>query len=238
MTLIDCHNLCVKAENGSEILSRVSFQINRGAFIAVLGENGAGKTTLLDTMMGFRKPSDGTLLIDGLNVVEDNYHQRQTVAYLSEKVDMPGDWTCGEFLEFNRFFYPRYETEVERSLMAQWQIRSEERIVNLSAGELRRVQIIAALCQNPTLLIIDEISAVLDIVGRRRFMSTLKNLYRRAAATILFATNILEDLESAVTHILILRQGRLLTFQPLEEFMGASPMPSLADRVAKRIERQ
>jgi ABC-2 type transport system ATP-binding protein len=236
MAQILCSDLTITVENKRPILSEITFRIESGYFVAVLGENGAGKTTLLDTVMGFRKPNLGQIQVNGLPPCNDPYDQRQEIAYLSEKVDMPADWTAQDFLEFNRYFYGDYQFHQESSLLKEWGIRLNDRIVNLSAGEIRRVQIIAALCQKPRLFIIDEISAVLDIVGRRKFMSTLKDLHRSSGATILFATNILEDLEECITHLLILKKGKLLTYQSLKEFMDTAQMASLSDAVAGRIE--
>jgi len=236
VALIECRDLSITVENRREILSGISFTVDPGDFVALLGENGAGKTTLLDTVMGFRRADRGTVSVNGRDPRDDNYDQRQEVAYLSEKVDMPADWTVRDFLDFNRYFYRDYQTSEEDLRVKEWGIHPGERIVNLSAGEIRRVQIVAALCQKPRVFIIDEISAVLDIVGRRKFMSTLDELNRSSGATILFATNILEDLEKSVTHILVLKAGRLLTDLPLREFMAESHTPSLADAVARRIE--
>ncbi len=236
MARILCNNLTITVVNKRPILSEITFRIEPGYFVAVLGENGAGKTTLLDTVMGFRKPNRGQIQVNSLPPYNDPYNQRQEIAYLSEKVDMPADWTAQDFLEFNRYFYGDYQLHQESSLLKEWGIRLNDRIVNLSAGEIRRVQIIAALCQKPRLFIIDEISAVLDIVGRRKFMSTLKDLHRSSGATILFATNILEDLEECITHLLILKKGKLLTYQSLKEFMDTAQTASLSDAVAGRIE--
>ena len=234
---VRAEKVCVRVENGREILTDITFDIAPGSFVAILGENGAGKTSLLDTIMGFRRPCAGRLTVDGLAPAEDHHLQRRQIAYLSEKVDMPADWTASEFLAFNRFFYPDYQESREASLLSEWGISGLQRIVNLSAGEIRRVQIVAALCQVPRLFIVDEIAAVLDIVGRRKFMATLKELHRSSGATILFATNILEDLNEAASHILILKKGRLVVHQSVSEFMTACATPSLADGVAARIEQ-
>ncbi len=234
---VRAEKVCVAVENGREILTEISFAIAPGSFTAILGENGAGKTTLLDTIMGFRRPHSGRIMVDGLAPANDNYLQRREIAYLSEKVDMPADWTASEFLAFNRFFYPKYQVSLEAPLLAEWGISPGARIVNLSAGEIRRVQIVAALCQVPRLFVIDEIAAVLDIVGRRKFMATLKERHQSSGATILFATNILEDLNEAASHILILKKGRLVVHQAVSDFMKSCATPSLADGVAARIEQ-
>src|SRR5437870_3977210 len=93
------------------ILRELSLTIPAGAFVAILGENGAGKTTLLDMIMGFRSPTAGTIHVDGAQPAKDHWEKRAFIAYLSEKMDLPGDWSVADFLGFNRFFYPHYSPE-------------------------------------------------------------------------------------------------------------------------------
>ena len=90
--------------NGCEILNGLSFNLNKGEFLAVVGENGASKTTLLDLLMGFRRRTGGQLRVMEMDPGHDAWEARARVGYLSEKVDIPGDWDGAEFLAFHRRF--------------------------------------------------------------------------------------------------------------------------------------
>jgi ABC-2 type transport system ATP-binding protein len=74
-----------------DILAAVDFALPRGAFLAVVGENGAGKTTLLDLLLGFRRRTAGDLVVLNHDPGTDPWRTRLRIAYLSEKVDLPGD---------------------------------------------------------------------------------------------------------------------------------------------------
>ena len=233
---VDIQNLNYQIRKGKQVLNDLSLAITPGDFVAVLGENGAGKTTLLDLIMGFRKPTQGTVKVENEKPHQDNWQSRQKIAYLSEKVDIPGDWTAGDFLGFNEYFYTRYDHTLEDKYMKVFRVNRADRLGNMSAGEIRRVQIVAALSIEPQLIVVDEITAVLDIVGRRHFMSLLKDLNQRTGCTIVLATNILEDLAHNVSHVMLLRKGSVRAFEPLTGFLGGANPEKFSQKVADLLE--
>jgi len=233
---IEIQNLAYQIRKGKTVLSDINLSIAPGNFAVVLGENGAGKTTLLDLIMGFRKPTLGSLKVQGEKPYQDNWLTRQEIAYLSEKVDIPGDWTAGDFLRFNEYFYHHYNHDLEAKYLKVFRVNRADRLGNMSAGEIRRVQIVGALSIEPKLIVVDEITAVLDIVGRRHFMALLRDLNREIQCTIVLATNILEDLASNVSHVMLLRKGFLRGFEPLASFLGGGPPEQFSQKVADLLE--
>jgi ABC-2 type transport system ATP-binding protein len=217
-----------------EILAGIDFDLAAGRFLAVLGENGAGKTTLLDLLMGFRRRTAGTIQVMGQDPETDPWETRTRIAYLSEKVDVPGDWEAGEFLAFHRHFFTRFDADEEGALLRGLQVQRGARAGMLSAGEARRLQIVGALAARPDLLIADEITAVLDILGRRRFLGLLKQRQRHAGLTVVLATNVPEGLEPYADSILLLSRGRQLAFGPIEDI--ARGAGDLAEAVARHLE--
>ncbi|HSF03228.1 MAG TPA: ABC transporter ATP-binding protein [Solirubrobacterales bacterium] len=167
-----------------EILAGIDFELPAGRFLAVLGENGAGKTTLLDLLMGFRRRTGATITVLGQDPETDPWESRTRIAYLSEKHDVPGDWEAGDYLDFHRRFYARFDPDKQWALSEALAVRRGARAGTLSAGEARRVQIVGALATRPELLIADEITALLDILGRRRFLRLLKERQERAGLTV------------------------------------------------------
>src|SRR5262249_62017984 len=87
------------------------------SFLGVVGGNGAGKPPLLALLMGFRRRPAGDLAVLDRDPESDPWETRARIASLSEKVDVPGDWDAGEFLDFHRRFYDRYDRGEERALM-------------------------------------------------------------------------------------------------------------------------
>ena len=225
------------ATPAKKILSNLSFEIQEGSFTVVIGENGSGKTTLLKLLMGLSQPSSGSILVHGKVPSRDHPQDRLKIAYISEKLTPPMDWSASEFFAFNRFFYPHYSIELEAELTKRLRVVRESRLGLLSAGELRRVQVVAALAANPEILFIDEITAVLDIVGRAKFNQILQELRKiNPKITILMATNILDDVDEYATHILLLNQGKLKFYTEKSSLLLTRPNLSLTRILAHYIE--
>src|SRR5712692_4906881 len=213
-----------------DILAAVDFALPRGAFLAVVGEHGAGKTTLLDLLLGFRRRTIGDLVVLDHDPGTDPWRTRLRIAYLSEKVDLPGDWEAREFLEFHRRFYPSYDRQEEAALMGRLGVRGDAVLGTMSAGEIRRVQIAGALAARPDLLIADEITALLDILGRRLFLTLVRERQQTSGLTTVLATNVPEGLDAYADHVLLISQGRQVSFSGLASFIGSEN--TLADAVA------
>ncbi|HEY5038239.1 MAG TPA: hypothetical protein VIJ93_04120, partial [bacterium] len=126
--------------------------------------------------------------------------------------------------------------DLEAKYLKVFRVNRGDRLGNMSAGEIRRVQIVAALSVEPKLIVVDEITAVLDIVGRRHFMSLLRDLNRETRCTIVLATNILEDLANNVSHVMLLRKGAVRAFEPLASFLGGANPEAFSQKVADLLE--
>jgi len=223
-------------KNRADLLSEISATIEKGSFVAVLGENGAGKTTMLDLIMGFKKPTTGTIRVKGAIPSEDHWKERQKIVYLSEKMDIPGTWTARDYLDFNRFFYKDYSLSSEKKLLEEFRINHTAKLGTMSAGEIRRIQIVGAIAAQPDLIVVDEITAVLDILGRRRFMRRLLEENRSRACTVVLATNIMEDLENYVSQVMILHLGILKSYNSLDSFLAGREKSCFSQMVADKLE--
>ena len=233
---IELKSIDVFANKDKQLLYNLSFDIAQGQFVAVLGESGAGKTSLLDLLMGFRRPAKGSITIGGLNASDDNWPQRASIAYLSEKVDIPGDWSVREFLSFNQHFFSNYDKASEARLLREFKVEPSARLGGMSAGEIRRAQIVAGLSANPKLIIIDEITAVLDIVGRRLLMRELARINKEHSTTVVLATNILEDLQNYISHILMMSAGKSSRAESLTEVLRGKASHEFSQVIADRLE--
>ena len=232
--MITVTNLNYQLPNGRHILWGINFHLPKSSFLAVLGENGAGKTSLLDILMGFRLRTAGTVIVMEKDPGTDPWETRSRIAYLSEKVDMPGDWEAREYLQFHREFYAHYDSYDEKELMAYFKMNYGARVGNLSAGEIRRLQIVGAMSTKPKLVIADEITGVLDILGRRNFLRLLKDRQKESDMTVILATNVPEGLEAYADFVVFLHQGQQITFAPILEYLNEER--ELAEAVVRRLE--
>jgi ABC-2 type transport system ATP-binding protein len=233
---IEITNLDYAPRGHAQILNNLNAVFAKGSFVALLGENGAGKTTLLDMIMGFKAPSAGELRVRGELPICDQWQQRQSIVYLSEKMDIPGDWTVRQYLQFNKYFYNHYSENLEQELIQEFRVNESSRLGSMSAGEVRRVQIVGALATEPSLIVVDEITAVLDIVGRRRFMARLYEQNQKRGCTVILATNILEELERYISDVLIMKNGKISVFEKLEDFLKNQEKSNFVQLVANHLE--
>lgn len=206
------------------ILKDVNLEIREGEYIGVLGRNGAGKTTLLDLFMGLRQPTKGILKVMGFSPFQDSREHFKHVTYISQEVTAKEDLTVEQFLRFNQFFYPNYSTDEEGQLLKLFSLDKSERIGALSLGQKRRVHIVAALASMPKLLLIDEITAVLDPEARHLFFNILEKYNKERKTTIVLATNITDDLKGRVQSLLYVDRGIIVRHPHTkidELFLGA-----------------
>ncbi|MEZ4816184.1 MAG: ABC transporter ATP-binding protein [Bdellovibrionota bacterium] len=221
--------------NEKQILHDINFSLSGGNFVALLGENGSGKSTLLDLIMGFRIPKAGKIFVDSKEPHIDDLTLKANTIYLSEKMDVPVYWKISDYLDFHKHFYPSYSAELEEQYMHEYKIKRDTNFRSLSAGENKRAQIVAALASNPQLILIDEITAVLDIVGRQKFMGHLSNLAQRGC-TIVLATNILENIELFTSHLILLNKGQLSYFGDIKSFMKNQKPSLFIEQIAAVLE--
>lgn len=221
--------------NNKEILKNINFTLEQESFAVLLGENGSGKSTLLDLIMGFRKAQQGEIKINGISPLEDSVDLKKNVLFLSEKMEAPIYWRIKDYLSFHKHFFPTYSDLLEKKLMQEYGLQYDTSFRSLSAGENKRAQIIAALSSQPKILFVDEITAVLDIVGRQRFMGHLKEL-KENGALVLMATNIIEDLEHYASHLLLLRQGQLQYSGKMSHFNSDKIGQLFTQKIVKELE--
>lgn len=185
--LLKIHNLSISYES-VKILDGVSFDINAGDFVAVMGPNGTGKTTLLKVVSKILKPKLGTVLIDDEDI------QHLTNGELAKKVGVVAQdpppafgFTCLDIVLMGRSpylsrlgFEKSLDYEIARSAMQMtdtWEI-AEKAVDQISGGERQRVLIARALAQRPLLLLLDEPTLHLDISNQLNVMQLLKHLAR------------------------------------------------------------
>jgi ABC-2 type transport system ATP-binding protein len=198
------------------ILDNVTFEVQKGDFLGLLGHNGTGKTTLIDILLGIKKPSKGEVKVLGENPHSENRIQKHKIAFLSQDVSLKGNLSIEEFIQFQRVFYPDFsQTEYQR-LLSVFGLDPMTKIGALSTGQQKKVQIIAGLSSSPELIIIDEITAVLDPETRDIFFNELQKIKSQKGTAIILATNIAEDLMGRADRVLFIQNKEVQFHNPEE----------------------
>ena len=186
-------------------VNHVSFQIDSGEFVAVLGHNGSGKSTLAKHMNGILLPTDGVVWIDNMNTAkeEDIWKIRQSVGMVFQN---PDNQIIHNVVEEDVGFGPenlgiptkKIWQRVEEALnkVGMWKYRKKSPH-NLSGGQKQRVAIAGILAMRPKCIVLDEATAMLDPMGRQEVLDAVKELNREEKITVLWITHHMEEVIEA-----------------------------------------
>lgn len=202
--VIKLQNVVYEIPNGQIVYENLNFQLELGEFVGVLGKNGAGKTTLIDLLMGFRPISSGEIQVLGEDPMSFHRRNKEDIVVLSNDIQIQKSHSVNNFFEFNSFFYSTYDKKKEKELLDYFNIKPDAKIGSLSTGQRVKVQIIAALSSSPKLLLMDEVTAVLDPESRKQFFQLMKKLHQELNCSLVLATNIAEDLNGVVDKVLFI----------------------------------
>ena len=207
--VIEISNMSYAIPGTGDILTGIDLSVGDKKLIGILGKNGAGKTTLVDLMMGFRRPTKGSISVLGDDPFLSNRSIFKEISYLSQDVWLKDSITLESFFEFHKYFFVNYSDDDEKRLVDTFELDYKSKIGALSTGQKRRVQIVAALASRPKILFVDEITAVLDPDARLLFFRLLEELKSTHGSSILLATNIVEDLQGRIDDLCFIRNSRL-----------------------------
>lgn len=204
----------VKNYGGKRAVDNLELRVDAGVFFTFLGPNGAGKTTTMKIMAGLLRPSSGTVLIDGIDVVWEPVRAKMQIGYIPDHPFLYGKLTGWEFLRFVGGIYRMHHSEVlERGteLLTIFDLTGEaDRLIDgYSHGMRQRLAFTACFLHNPRVVIIDEPWVGLDPRNIRTTIEFLKKQARRGV-TIFMSTHSLDIAEEIAERVGILHQGRLI----------------------------
>jgi ABC-2 type transport system ATP-binding protein len=194
-------------------LQRVTFRIDAGQVVALLGRNGAGKTTLIRILTGFIAPSAGSAAIGGFDVQTERERAAAEFGYLPENGASYADLTPLETLRFfgearglsGDFLRARIATVTELCDIRPF---LDKPIGKLSKGLRQRVGVAQALLHDPSVVIMDEPTAGFDPAQIRNFRHDIRELGRQK--TLLISTHILQEVEATADRVLVIDRGELV----------------------------
>ena len=220
-----------KSFGDKTVLSDISFQIENGQIVALLGENGAGKSTLLRIMSGFFEADSGSIELNNINIQTNRIEFLRHIGYVQEVSSMYGDMKVYDFLDFAakiRTVKPDIRLKRMKNLIEQLQIKEvlSQKNETLSKGFKKRVELAALLLAEPDVLFLDEPTEGLDPNQK----SALRKIIKEYADNriVIISTHTLEDVEALADNVLLLHQGKLLFDGSLSDFKKKSKNDLLA----------
>jgi len=216
MNPIECAGV-QKSFPGKHVLRGVDLVIEPGQVVGLLGENAAGKSTLIKCLLGLLRLTGGTARIFGEDAWDLSAAAKARIGYVPQEVQCFPWMRVEQMLRYTAAFYPAWDDAFCDKLVDRWDLPLDERITNLSPGQLQKLGLVLALSYRPELLILDEPVASLDPGARREFLQTLLELVQDGRTTVLLSTHITSDLERVADHIAFMQRGRILLYGELDE---------------------
>ncbi len=220
-------------------LDDVSFRVEDGEFVGVIGHTGSGKSTLVQHLNGLLKPTSGRVLIDGEDLNGEHVNRRALRQRIGLVFQYPEYQLFEETVAKDIAFGPknqglsaeeidgrvRYAMECVHLDYDKYAVRSP---FELSGGQMRRVAIAGVLAMKPSVLILDEPTAGLDPRGRDKILTMLEELHARENTTILMVSHSMDDIARLASRLIVMSGGKIVAEgTPREIFARESMMTSI-----------
>ena len=202
-------------------LKNISLKINEGEFVAIAGHTGSGKSTLMQHINGLIKPSEGSVIVDGVNINEKKSKEsliaRRKVGLVFQ---YPEQQLFEETIYADIAFGPKNfglsEEEIAKRVQnsmrfveLDYELYKDKSPFQLSGGQMRRVAIAGIMALSPKYLVLDEPTAGLDPRLKKILLSKIKNLHDREKLTIIMVSHNMDDIAQLADKVAVLNQGEL-----------------------------
>ncbi len=233
---IEFRGVCISF-NGRAVLEDVSFSVNHGQTLCILGRSGVGKSVALRILMGFLKPDAGTVFVDGEEITGLNEEGMRAIRQRVTMVFQNGALFDSLSVRENVAFPLRERGGMDEEQIQQWVDRliglvgaedvAEAFPAGLSTGRKRAVAMARALAAKPEVVLYDEPTTMVDPIIARRLGDLIQRLKQQLGFTSIVVTHDMRFAERLADRVLFLHQGKALFFGPLEAFLASREEPIL-----------
>ncbi len=236
--MISISGLSKTYASGFHALKDVNLDIKPGEIFALLGPNGAGKTTLISIICGIVTPSEGSVTVDGHDIVRHYRATRSLIGLVPQELTTDTFETVWNTVKFSRGLFGKRSDPafIEKTLkeLTLWD-KKDSQIMTLSGGMKRRVMIAKALSHQPQVLFLDEPTAGVDVELRKDMWGLVRGL-REAGVTIILTTHYIEEAEEIADRIGVINNGELILVENTAELMRKLGKKQLTLELHKKID--
>lgn len=216
--MIEVKNVTKKYGNFTAV-KNVSFTVNDGEVVGFLGPNGAGKSTTMNMITGYIEPTEGTVIINGYDILKKPAKAKKQIGYMPEGVPLYYDLTVREFVtylaELKKVNRKVRKEEVDKAIQETGLKDVEKKLIrNLSRGYKQRVSMAGALVGNPDVLILDEPTVGLDPKQITEIRELIKELGKEH--TIILSSHILSEISQICKKVIIINKGEVVAIDTPE----------------------
>ena len=194
-------------------VKNISFKIDKGKIIGLLGPNGCGKSTTIGMMLGLIKPSSGTVIINGQNIEQNRTSLLEKMNFISPYVELPKKLTVEENLKvYGRLYGVKNLKQKISDLMEKLNLYDfkSRKTGELSSGQKNRVSLAKALINDPEILLLDEPTASLDPDVGDYIRGFIENYASNKGATILLASHNMSEVERLCYEVMMMKDGEII----------------------------
>jgi len=204
-----------KQYNNILAVKNISFKINKGSIVGLLGPNGCGKTTTIGMMLGLIKPTSGTVFINDQNIENENNRTKilEKVNFISPYVELPKKLTVEEnLIVYGKLYGVNNLKEKILDLMNDLDLNDfkKRKTGELSSGQKNRVSLAKALINEPEILFLDEPTASLDPDVGDYIRSYIENFASKKGTTILLASHNMNEVERLCSEVMMMKKGKII----------------------------
>lgn len=236
--MIEIKNV-VKKFGSFTAVDNISLKVEKGERFALLGPNGAGKSTTIKMLTTLLRPTSGTLILNGHNVVKAQDAARKSFGIVFQDPSVDTEMTAYENMQLHAVLYnvPKAQLDVRikdlLELVELWD-RKDSLVKTFSGGMKRRLEIARGLLHHPKLLFLDEPTLGLDAQTRNLLWDYVQKLSKEQNMTIFFTTHYLEEAEVNASRIAFIDHGQIISIGTAKELMDATNSKTLEEAYLKK----
>ena len=230
-----------KSYNAKEAVKDISFEINRNEIIGILGPNGCGKTTTIGMILGLLKPSQGKVLINGIEIENNRVDLLNKLNFISPYIELPKKLTVRQNLEVYGRLYDIKNLKGKIDYLCE-KLRLNELINKitgeLSSGQKNRVSLAKSIINDPTVLLLDEPTASLDPETGDFVRNFLEEYQKENQTSILLASHNMIEVERLCSSVLMMNNGSIIDKGSPEELIekhGRKNMEEVFLKLTRKI---
>src|SRR5256712_3613361 len=238
-TVISVTNLSKTYASGLRALKNINLGIRRGEIFALLGPNGAGKTTLIGIICGIVNPSEGSIRVDGHDILADYRAARSMIGLVPQELTTDAFETVWNTVSFSRGLFgkaadPAHIEKVLRDL-SLW-ARKDSKVMTLSGGMKRRLLIAKALSHEPRILFLDEPTAGVDVELSQDMWKLVRSL-QASGVTIILTTHYIDEAEEMAERIGVISKGEIILVENKTNLMHKLGKKQLTLQLQNALDR-
>lgn len=201
------------------VVNNLSFSLESGQVLGLLGHNGAGKSSLINALLGF-KSYQGEISICGLDPIEQHAPLMQYLGYISDGDVLPKWMTVKQILRYSNGMQSRFDLHKAELLLSQTGIQLASKISALSKGMKVQLHLALTIASETKVLILDEPTLGLDLIYRDTFYRHLTEWMHAGERTLIIASHEVNEIAHLLTDVLMLKQGNCIVQGPIEEVLN------------------